>query len=117
MDLDGHQLQFPIHWEFKVNEYGTGIPDQPLMQGYQLGQNYPNPFAVETRIPYSIPEPDHVMISVYDLNGRKVMHLVDDQHQPGKHVILLNAAMLERGIYIYRIQTDQYTSSRKMVVK
>lgn len=115
-DLDGHCMQFPVSWEFKVAQSGTAIPEQPASPSFFLGQNYPNPFRVETMITYFIPEEGDVRLSVFDLNGQEVLRLVDVRQTPGLYTVPVKSGLLDSGVYIYRIQTERYAGSRKMIV-
>ncbi len=84
---------------------------------YLLYQNYPNPFNPTTRIRYDLPEVSRVSCSVYDLLGRKVKDLEDNQlKQPGSYELTFDASGLSSGIYFYRITANQYVSAKKMVV-
>jgi hypothetical protein len=91
----------------------TGI-NEP--QVYALRQNYPNPFNPVTVIQYQLPLPDRVKLTVYDIMGREVMVLVNEEQKAGYYQLEFNAGHLASGIYIYRLQTGQFVSTKKMVV-
>jgi hypothetical protein len=95
---------------------GTVIPDK-----YALYQNYPNPFNPECRIKFDIPKTgnlktDFVKLVIYDLLGREVAILVNDNFVPGTYEIIWNAVNLPSGIYIYQLRTNIYTDTKKMVL-
>jgi hypothetical protein len=94
-----------------ADEVQPGVPDRCL-----LGQNYPNPFNPSTAIPYDLAERAHVKISVYDMLGRTVSTLVDDVVEAGRHHVVFDASGLATGMYLYRLQTGDYTMTRKMIV-
>ncbi|RPI15437.1 MAG: T9SS C-terminal target domain-containing protein [Ignavibacteriae bacterium] len=92
-------------------------PSIPIPEDYLLSQNYPNPFNPETKISYSIPKSCTVSLIVYDLLGRVVMNLVNNEFlKPGNYEVSFNGNNLASGIYFYRIVTDEFTQSRKMIL-
>lgn len=116
-DQEGHCMQFPVSWEFKVQESITDIRKHEASAEFYLGQNHPNPFGEETSISYGIEKEGHVRLSVFDLNGRELMRLVDYLQPPGEYTIPVKAKNLESGVYIYRIQTGTNSQSRKMILE
>ncbi len=84
--------------------------------GYVLFQNYPNPFNPATRIKYSIPESGFVTLKVYDLLGREVAVLVNEEKTAGSHPVEFDGSSLPSGVYVYRIQIGDYSAVRKMVL-
>jgi hypothetical protein len=83
---------------------------------YLLGQNYPNPFNPVTTIKYSIPEASHIILRVYDLLGNEVSILVNEKKNAGVHSADFNAENLSSGVYFYRIETENFTDVKKMVL-
>jgi T5SS/PEP-CTERM-associated repeat protein len=92
-----------------VEESKSTIPTE-----YSLYQNYPNPFNPSTTIRFSIPEQSEVTLIMYDMLGRKVATLVDEQLQPGEYSRLFNARHLASGMYLYRLQAGMYVETRKL---
>ena len=85
--------------------------------GYSLEQNYPNPFNGRTMISYSIPRSTKVRITVYDLQGR-IIKLIEEGIKPaGRHAIEVNIGGLGRGIYYYKMDADEFSTTRKMIVQ
>ncbi len=70
---------------------------------FELFQNYPNPFNPSTTISYQLVADSKVSLKIYDILGREVQTLVDDQRQAGYHQEVFNASRLASGVYIYRI--------------
>lgn len=83
---------------------------------FNLIQNYPNPFNPETKINYSLPQYSHVSIKVYDSIGRLVQILVNKYQNMGSYSIIFDGSELSSGVYFYRIETDDYSSAKKMVL-
>lgn len=83
---------------------------------YELFQNYPNPFNPITLINYQLPINSHVSISIYDLLGRKVAQLVNEEKSAGQHKIEFNSNGLTSGIYLYKLTANNFTQTRKMML-
>lgn len=84
---------------------------------YTLEQNYPNPSRNETTIQYSLPKPEQVNISLFDITGRTVKVLVNASREAGTHAISFNTGTLTKGIYYYKIQAGDFTDVKKMTVQ
>jgi len=78
--------------------------DPILLDAYTLEQNYPNPFNPVTRIDYSIPLADHVVMKVYDIHGKEIQTLINKNQLAGSYSLIFNAGDLASGIYIYTLQ-------------
>ncbi len=83
---------------------------------YKLAQNYPNPFNPSTKIQFSIPKSGFVTLKVYDLLGSEVSTVVQENLSSGIHEVNFDANKLQSGIYIYRIQSENYVEMKKMVL-
>jgi photosystem II stability/assembly factor-like uncharacterized protein len=83
---------------------------------YNLEQNYPNPFNPVTRIKYQIPEEKRVIIKIFDMLGRELMLLENSIKQPGSYEIQFDASELTSGVFIYSLQTEKFSSSKKMIL-
>lgn len=92
----------------------TVITDLP--REFSLSSNYPNPFNPSTIIPYSLSEATHVILSVYDMTGRKTATLINEPMPAGKHEIMFNAGNLASGLYIIRIEAGRFTATQKMML-
>ncbi len=95
----------------------TGITNsiEPVTE-YQLAQNYPNPFNPETTISFSLPEASNVKLNVYNLLGEKVASLINNNLSAGTHTAKFNANNLSSGVYIYKLDTPEFTETRKMLL-
>jgi hypothetical protein len=96
----------------------TGLVENsaPKSATFQLQQNYPNPFNSTTAIRYSIPQPGLANLSLFDLTGREICSLFRKFHPAGEYWLRLDARQLASGIYFYRLQWQNNSSMRKMVV-
>lgn len=95
----------------------TGINDKPeTVKSYSLEQNYPNPFNPSTRISFSIPQREFVILKVYDLMGREVSSMINQELNQGNHNVSFNSYGLSSGTYFYKITAGSYTSIKKMIV-
>lgn len=89
----------------------AGIPDH-----FELEQNYPNPFNPTTTIQYGLPESGNVTLEVYDMTGRRVATLVNENQRAGWHDITFDASNLASGMYIYRMQSGDFVNTRKLIL-
>jgi|GEM_PF-6155138 len=92
-----------------------------LPKTYELGQNFPNPFNANTQIRFSVPKASHVKLEVYDILGRKVKTLVDENLTAGFKQVVWdgkneNGDNVASGIYFYRIKAADYLTTKKMVL-
>ncbi len=85
-------------------------------EGFELSQNYPNPFNPTTKIQFSIPVDNHVKLTLYNLLGERVKDIIDNDYKAGTHEINLNASGLSSGVYLYKIETGNFVSIKKMMV-
>jgi len=94
----------------------TVIPEK-----FTLHQNYPNPFNPVTTLRYNLPKNGHVNITIYDMLGRKVKTLINQNQDAGYRSVLWNATNdygkpVSAGIYLYQIQAGEYLHTNKMVL-
>ena len=83
---------------------------------YSLSQNYPNPFNPSTTINYSIANAGKVVLKIYDLLGKEVNTLVDENKPSGSYSVIFNARNMPSGIYVYELRTDGFVSRSKMIL-
>ena len=102
-----------------VNHFKPGeIPD-----AFTLYQNYPNPFNPSTTIQFNLPEPSQVILKIFDMKGRYIVTLLQENRKAGLHIITVEASYLPGGVYFYQIyvksnlnSTKRFTSSRKFIL-
>ena len=111
----------PKNYKFS---YGTEIisgVDESENRGeipaeFSLSQNYPNPFNPSTIISYQLSSPGKVTLKVYDMLGREVATLVNEFQSAGSYVKTMHASSLPSGVYFYRLQTDNFSAAKKMLL-
>lgn len=94
-----------------VRQANNTIPDN-----FKLEQNYPNPFNPTTKINYSIPSSQKVVLKVYDELGREVTTLVNNEQPAGNYSADFYASGLASGIYFYRLQAGSFVEMKKMIL-
>lgn len=109
---------FPVWTRFGFTELVSIEPpsDEERAMGVELEQNYPNPFNPSTVVGFRLSVAGSVKLSVYDLLGREVSVLVNEQKSAGYHEVTFNAAGLSSGMYIYRLETAQGAVSKRMML-
>ncbi|OPX34054.1 hypothetical protein B1H10_04495 [candidate division KSB1 bacterium 4484_188] len=108
-------IQIMVPWQ----GYNLEKPGE-LILGFHLSQNYPNPFNSETHIEYTLPKSIWIKLNIYDLSGKLIKVLVNDNKQAGHHTARWNGKddsgkTVASGVYIYHISSAEYTESRKLV--
>jgi photosystem II stability/assembly factor-like uncharacterized protein len=105
------------YWKDTVSQILTGIHDiKQKPNSYNLYQNFPNPFNPSTKFSYSIPEKALVTVKVFDILGREVKTLVNEEKPAGTYEVSFNASNLSSGIYFYRLIAGNFISTKKMVL-
>ena len=97
------------------------VDGDQLPKTYALHQNYPNPFNPITTLRYGLPEDAMVNITIYDMMGRVVSNLVNNQHYGGYKSVQWNATNnqgepVSAGVYLYKIQAGDFVDTKKMIL-
>ena len=95
----------------KLNETTDGLPSE-----FTLSQNYPNPFNPTTTINYGISKLTFVELKVYDIIGREVATLINEEQDSGYYEIIFNASQLSSGIYFYQLKAGSFVETKKMIL-
>ena len=85
-------------------------------KSFALSQNYPNPFNPATAIAYEVSQQERVRLTVYDLTGREVEVLMNEEREPGRYEVWWNAGNLASGLYFYRLQAGSFMETRKLLL-
>ncbi|MCZ6775420.1 MAG: T9SS type A sorting domain-containing protein [Ignavibacteria bacterium] len=83
---------------------------------FSLAQSYPNPFNSTTTIRYTIPSREHVSLKVYDVLGREIAILVNQEKQAGERTTVFDASSVSSGVYVCRIQAGEFVQTNKMML-
>ncbi len=94
----------------------SAVGDDEVPTTFELGQNYPNPFNPRTTIPFAVPEPSHVRLTLYDLAGRQLAVLLDRHFAPGRYTATFDGSRLASGLYFYRLETRDWAEVKKLML-
>jgi len=105
-------------WRRPLSEMLTGIKDMSEQNPatFTLEQNYPNPFNPNTLIKFRIPHSTFVSLKVFDLLGREVATLLNEDKTPGSYEKAFDGSGLTSGVYLYRLQTGTLTQTKKLLM-
>lgn len=93
------------------------VRDEPaIAKSTMLFQNYPNPFNGTTTIRYMVPSEGHVRIRVFDLLGREVAIVLDEERPAGLHSVVVDADSFASGVYTYRLEKDNVSLSKEFIL-
>ncbi len=127
IDIEASQGPFTIRQSQLEVTYLPSMPtnvtdsQSALPHANQLNNNYPNPFNPSTSIDYFLSAKSQVKVAVYNSVGRQVKQLVNKTESAGKHTVVWdgtddNGTHVSTGVYLYRIETENYQESKKMVL-
>jgi hypothetical protein len=100
-----------VHFQNQGIKNNSNIP-----KTFSLSQNYPNPFNPATTIKYELPKDAFVTIKVYDIVGREIFTLVNENKQAGYYSVNFNGINFASGVYFYRIKAGDYNAVKRMVL-
>lgn len=85
-------------------------------KNFELGQNYPNPFNPVTKIKFSITTASFAELKIYSILGQEIASLLQENLRPGVYEATFNAVNLPSGVYFYRLRTDKFSETKKMIL-
>lgn len=100
----------------KNNPVELNLSGTAVITEYSLEQNFPNPFNPSTIIKFQIPKDGFVSLKVYDILGNEITNLVNEEKSRGRYEVNFNGSSLANGVYIYKIQSGDFISSKKMIL-
>jgi hypothetical protein len=103
-------------YKFMVENSVTSISESSQPGEFYLSQNYPNPFNPSTSLQYAIGNQQFVTLKVFDLLGREVASLVNEEKPAGSYEINFNASELPSGVYFYQLQAGAFLETKKMLL-
>lgn len=119
LDFDG-QPRHATNPDIGADEFNgivVGVEDEiPLPTKFALSQNYPNPFNPSTTFRYSIPQTSKVAIKVYDILGKEIATLIDEEKSVGTYELKWNAQKFSSGIYFYQLVAGEFIQTKKMLL-
>ena len=123
-DMGAYEIKAALLVKTVTNNTPTDFPSanntestpSSVVNSYQLSQNFPNPFNPSTVIKYSVGDAAHVTINVYDITGRMVRELVNEDKAPGEYNVQFKGDNLASGTYIYMIKAGNFTKTNKMIL-
>ncbi|MGE5809858.1 MAG: T9SS type A sorting domain-containing protein [Ignavibacteria bacterium] len=105
-----------IDW-IQFNSVISGITERPeIPNEFSLSQNYPNPFNPTTNINFSISKPSMVKLFIYDILGRKVATLINNQMNTGSYIYNFDASSFASGVYFYSLEAGDFKVTKKMML-
>ncbi|MCK5683288.1 T9SS type A sorting domain-containing protein, partial [bacterium] len=110
--LSSQTVSLSMHYLIPSGILGS---DKVIPSHFMLRQNYPNPFNAATVISYDIPNESQVILTVYDIKGRKLKTLVNKRQNPGYYSIRWNDPTLPSGLYFYSIKSLSFKQTKKML--
>lgn len=105
-------------WRRPLSQVVTGTEDETNSQPKEffLIQNYPNPFNPSTTIQFQVPNSSFVNLKVYDILGREIVTLINEEKPAGKYEVKFNATGLSSGVYFDKLQAGSFIEMKKMVL-
>jgi photosystem II stability/assembly factor-like uncharacterized protein len=103
-------------WKSNPDSLTSVTEDDIKPKEYFLSQNYPNPFNPSTTIKYSLAQTGRITLSIYDLLGREVVKLIDEEKPAGEYETKWNASSYPSGVYFIKMQAGEFSETRKVVL-
>jgi len=112
----GQRIGSWLDWKAVVNGIGDDGQAGGIPSRYSLNQNYPNPFNPSTAISYQLSANSRVSLKVFDLLGREIATLVNGTFSAGSHTVQWDASSQPSGVYMYRLEVNGVSMTKKMVL-
>jgi len=94
----------------------TGVAETALPTAFSLKQNYPNPFNPTTNIEFSIAKSGFVSLKVYDIVGREVATIINQELNQGTYLKTVSGENLSSGMYMYKLVSGNYSETKKFIL-
>ncbi|MEZ4689580.1 MAG: T9SS type A sorting domain-containing protein [Ignavibacteria bacterium] len=92
------------------------VNNSSISENFKLYQNYPNPFNPVTTINFSIPRQGNVTLKVYDVTGKAVKTLINEQRAAGIYTVSFDGNNLPSGAYFYRLESGEFKEVKRMIL-
>ena len=109
-----HSASTKKHFDITKNGKGSGAGS--YSDDYRLYQNYPNPFNPSTIIGFKLNTSGYVSLKVYNLVGNVVANLIGEYKQQGNYEVEFDASNLTAGVYLYKLQINDFSSVKRMTL-
>ena len=122
MEIVTAEDAYNVHGNILASNLNISMPkiqksiEETKSTSYALLQNYPNPFNPTTVIRYNIPKDGFVILKIYDILGREVKTLVNENKLQGRFEVSFNASSLASGVYIYQLRAGNFVSTKKLLL-
>lgn len=124
--VNGEVTMSTLSWSengdrIRVRHLQTGADVNQLPTDYFLYQNHPNPFNPATEIGFALPQFSHVILKVYNIEGREVLTLLNEPLEAGEHRVTFDGCNSEgrpvaSGVYFYRLEAGDFVETKKMLL-
>ncbi|MBT8380459.1 MAG: T9SS type A sorting domain-containing protein [Ignavibacteria bacterium] len=105
------------YWRWPMIYNPTSVENEVKLPIHiSLEQNYPNPFNPSTTIKYGITDKSFVELRIYDVLGREVVLLVNEEQDAGYYELNFNASSLSSGVYLYQLKAGEFIETKKMLL-
>ena len=123
-DVFGTATDLAFTLDADIEQNITDVPnvnESRLVKTFALNQNYPNPFNPETKITFQFPQASQVTLRIFNILGKEIITLVNEQYQAGKHTVNWNGKdnlgnVVSSGIYFYQLRAGNFTQAKKMIL-
>lgn len=102
----------------ELNNLTTGINKglNSAPEQFKLEQCFPNPFNPSTNISFKVPFSSNVILKIYDIMGKEISTLVNEEKKPGNYVVNYNSSGISSGVYFYNLRADNFSETRQMIL-
>ncbi len=117
-DNSGNNYTLERNTEVTISKESTSFTVNTMLtpESFVLHQNYPNPFNPETKISFELPFQANIELAVYNTLGEKIAVLADGSYESGSHEVTFNASDVASGIYFYKLSSDGFVKTNKMIL-
>ena len=112
--LDGSNIN--VYYDKLIETVGIQNYNSEIPLNFSLNQNYPNPFNPVTAFKFALPKSSYAKLTLYDLLGKTVTVLVNEQLNAGNYKIIWDASNYSSGVYFYKLEADEFTETKKMIL-
>lgn len=113
-----YDYSWRIYTAIKYSQVTVPVSEVPPLRpfGFHLGQNYPNPFNPTTEVRFEIADVGFVSLKVYDVLGREVATLVNEEKKQGEYQVTWDSRRVASGVYFYQLKAGRFLATRRMVI-